>query len=166
MRKFKGLDKPSTKVGGFSFDKKGNIITKGGEKVMYQAPSVLKMYSECFGDIIPKGDILFVGLGSGLMYNEWKNDEGVTSFEAIEIDKEIIDINIGLGNDMIYHNVSAFDFKSDKKYDIIILDIFHKKVKDYEKLQEQLFRLYQPMLKEDGILRYLKICSIDLDYLL
>jgi len=145
-------------------DYKSNNVSLIGDElyycndlIMYQNKGVIKLYNDSFGDIEPYGNILFVGIGFGLLYNNWKYNENIKSFTGIDCNEDVISMNKYIGNDMIYHCVDAYEFKSDEKYDIICLDIFHNKPNDYEYKQKNLMNLYSKYLNDGGLLSYLKI---------
>ena len=147
--------------GGFIFDGI-KLITPTGEKIMYQDKGALKLYNHSFSKIRPYGNILFVGVGFGLLYNNWKDCDGVKSFTGVDISDEVIELNKRLGNNINYVCADAFEYNPQDKFNIIILDIFHDKPEGYIEKQKQLIDKYKKYLVDGGILEYLKIHYINI----
>jgi hypothetical protein len=132
------------------------LIRKDGERIMYDDIETIKFYEKCIPNF--RGDSLVVGLGLGLLgYNYAKN---CTSFDYLEIDNELIEFVKPKMPNLNYFLGDAFNWQTEKKYDTIFLDIFHKLTDNYENEIIELFNKFKSFLKKDGEISYLTIQHI------
>ena len=100
-----------------------------------------------------KGDVMYVGMGS--RYLEKSHTEDVTSVTYIEKDENIISL-FGEGTKVIKGD--AFEVELEEKFDILLLDIWDKKM-CLKKKNSELIRLkkrFENNLKEGGKILHLK----------
>jgi SAM-dependent methyltransferase len=125
-----------------------------GDRIMYDDNHTISLYNESL-PTMTKGDILVVGLGTGMLGYNFA--DRCVSFDYVEISQDLVDfISHRLPNCNFYQG-DAYTWETTKKYDSIFLDIFHKKTPDYNNGIIQLVNKYKGFLKEGGQLSYLTI---------
>jgi spermidine synthase len=123
MKNLDGIFKAETKGEVSLTNQKGyTMITTNGEAVMYDLGSVLSMYKACIPEF--KGDVLVVGLGLGLLGQNFRHQ--CDSFDYLELTQGIIDLVSPYDTTCNYFQGDAYEWATDKKYDVIFLDIHHK----------------------------------------
>jgi len=137
---------------------KNNITTmvtkNGGDRIMYDDDNTIDLYGESL-PTITRGDILVVGLGTGLLgYNFADRCE---SFDYLEISQDMIDLVSPKLPNCNFYQGDAYTWEPIKKYDSIFLDIFHKRTNDYNDGIIKLVNKYKEYLNVGGELSYLTI---------
>jgi hypothetical protein len=92
--------------------------------IVHSNNTIKQMYSSYD---LSKGDVLLTGLGFGILPLWILNKETVNSVTVIEKSEEVIQMFIdanGIPENMTIINEDANTFKSDKKYDCVMLDHF------------------------------------------
>jgi spermidine synthase len=114
---------------------------KNNNKIIKTLYNINGVTSELF-----YGDVLALGLGTGLMIREMKVD----SIDVVENDPNQIK-TFGEGLNVI--EADAFTYKTDKKYDIIFADIWYysSDIKELDAIKEN----FKNNLKEGGKIVYL-----------
>jgi hypothetical protein len=141
--------------------KKAIINKNTKERVMYEDDKVLELYTDSLKDLDIKGDILIVGLGFGILPYNFKDIDGVGKITAIEFDKEIIDMVKPIMPWLEIIHADAHTFESNRKWDCIFLDIYHKLTPTYKSEQRRLIDKYKLMCSKDNV-QYLRIHRIEL----
>lgn len=123
------------------------------ETIMYDHDDVLKLYE----DSIPtfRGDALVVGLGFGLLGYNYRSQ--CNSFLYLDNDLEVIAMISPYVEGCNIEHADAYEYVTDKKFDCIFLDIFHRPVENHNKKLSTLIDKFSKFLKPGGELTYLKV---------
>jgi spermidine synthase len=141
-----------------SNEKQCIIYNEKNEKIMYEN-GVFDLYEQSLPTL--KGDVLIVGLGSGIIGYNYKDK--VDSKTYIEILPELIEICEEYQPEFTYINEDAFLFDTNEKYDTIFLDIYHRLTPEYKNDMRKLMEKYSKFLKEDGEIDHLHIHKIKIE---
>jgi len=131
------------------------------ELIMYETDDVLNLYNNSIKDIDIKGDILILGLGFGLIPYNFNELDGVKHITVIENNIGVINFVKPIMPWIEFIHIDAFEFETDRLWDTIFMDIFHKKTENYENDQLRLISKYSKMVNNN--LSYLKIHNIKFD---
>ena len=158
MKKIHELYKHGEESKEYKISISNNITTMikkdGGDRMMYDDNHTIHLYGESL-PTMTKGDVLVIGLGTGMLGYNFA--DRCDSFDYIEISQDMVDfVSPKLPNCNIKQG-DAYTWTTDKKYDAIFLDIFHKLVPGYNESIIKLVNKYSEYLKEGGELNYLKI---------
>jgi len=156
MKNLDGIFKAENKGEVSLTNEKGfTMIRVKGEAVMYDLGSVVSRYEKSIPEF--KGDVLIVGLGLGLLGQNFSHL--CNSFDYLEISQDMIDLVMPYDETCNYFQGNAFEWTTEKKYDVIFLDIHNK---DSEARVEELLLLkdkYSGFLKENGIISHFRIAN-------
>jgi hypothetical protein len=148
-----GLTNDGTNVMLFRHQYSAVFDTEYRETVMYDHDDVLSLYL----DSIPtfRGDALVVGLGYGLLGYNYRNQ--CDSFLYLDNSTEIIEMISPYVQDCDVEYADAFEYVTDRKFDCIFLDIFHRPVEDHNTKLQFLIDKFSTFLKPGGELSHLKV---------
>ncbi len=159
MKKIKDFFHNGESYGKYKIEISNNITTllrKDGESIMYDDDQTIDFYNKNIPNF--RGDSLVVGLGYGLLgYNF---SENCNSFDYLEIDSQLVDFIKSKFPEFNYIVGDAYSWETEKKYDVIFLDIFSQYTDDYEQGIIKLYNKYKSFLKKGGEISYLPICNI------
>lgn len=96
--------------------------------------------------------VLVLGLGLGIIPYYLENFKSITSIDVVEIEKNVIlaisDLNHLKSTNIIKHNL--YTYQTDKKYDLIIADMWWTLPPYYESRILDIERIYKKNLNEGG----------------
>ena len=134
------------------------------QKITYEDEKVIELYNKSLEGLDIKGNILIVGLGFGMLpYNFNKLNE-VNNITVIEKSIDVINFVKPIMPFIEFIRSDAFDYETDRKWDTVFLDIYHRLTREYRVDQLRLIEKYSKMVNDNNI-KYLKIHNIELNEL-
>jgi hypothetical protein len=131
------------------------LLNKNGEFILSNSNYMLKFYKPYLDEI--NGEILFFGLGLGLLILPLLNDPSVTKIDIVEIDLNVIDYvydkrikSLDINNKINIINQNVFNLTTTNTYDYILMDIWSEIKSNTNDEINFLTNKFTPNLKENG----------------
>lgn len=96
------------------------------------------------------GDILYLGLGLGVVPEYIYSNKSITSIDVVESNQEIIDYVTWMSNDINIVQHDEWTYSTSKKYDIIICDLWAETDDVTQDQKTKLINNYTNNLKSGG----------------
>ena len=98
------------------------------------------------------GDILVLGLGMGILPQYIKENKSPTSVDVVDNNKELIDYVDWIDNSINVIEADAYSYSTDKKYDIIIDDLYWDESEVTQQDKQDLVDNYRDNVKVNGMI--------------
>lgn len=135
----------------FQNEKNGNLVLNLYNKFYYEESEKFITHYCHLLDKINFKSILIGGLGLGIIPYYLKN-KGVTDVEVIEKDKNLIKIinQLEYLNDVKIYEDDAITFNTNKKYDLILMDLWWYPDSNFNNEKNSIIKNYENNLTDNG----------------